>query len=42
LSAQVQAPGGVKHYQVLFRNAASYCTPSTWNGTNGLRVTWAP
>jgi hypothetical protein len=42
LSAQVQAPGGVKHYQVLFRNAASYCTPSTWNGTNGLRVIWAP
>ena len=42
LSVQVQAPGSVKHYQVLFRNAASYCTSSTWNGTNGLRVTWTP
>jgi hypothetical protein len=33
---------GVRTYQVWYRNAAPYCTPSTFNLTNGLRVTWVP
>ncbi|MFO1011229.1 MAG: hypothetical protein U1F29_14285 [Planctomycetota bacterium] len=31
---------GVRHYQALYRNAASFCTPSTFNTTNGLEITW--
>jgi len=27
---------------VWFRNSAAYCTASTFNLTNGLRVTWLP
>jgi photosystem II stability/assembly factor-like uncharacterized protein len=30
----------VRAYQVWYRNAASFCTPSTFNLTNGLNVTW--
>jgi hypothetical protein len=37
----VTAPGQ-RFYQVWFRNAASFCTPSTFNLTNGLSVVWAP
>jgi hypothetical protein len=36
---QVTAPG-VRTYQVWYRNAASYCTPATFNLTNGLELTW--
>lgn len=28
------------HYQVWYRNVAAFCTPSGFNLTNGLRVTW--
>jgi hypothetical protein len=37
----VTAPGE-RTYQVWFRNAAPFCTASTFNLTNGLRVTWVP
>ncbi|MCY2958807.1 MAG: hypothetical protein NTY35_01480 [Planctomycetota bacterium] len=33
---------GVRNYQVWYRNAATFCTPSTWNLTNGYRIAWAP
>jgi hypothetical protein len=33
--------GGTRHYQVWYRNAAAFCTPSTFNLTNGLTVTWS-
>jgi hypothetical protein len=33
---------GLRHYQVWYRNAASFCTASTFNLTNGLSVTWLP
>jgi hypothetical protein len=36
------AAGNVRTYQVWYRNAAAFCTPSTFNLTNGLSVTWAP
>ncbi len=42
VAGQVQAGGGVRFYQAYYRNAASFCSPSTFNLTNGLSVTWAP
>ncbi len=35
----VAAPGS-RTYQVWYRNAAAFCTTSTFNLTNGLRVDW--
>ena len=32
--------GMVGYYQTYFRNAASFCTPATFNVTNGIRVVW--
>ncbi len=29
-------------YQIWYRNAAAFCTASTFNLTNGLSLTWAP
>ncbi|MBL8861853.1 MAG: hypothetical protein JNK02_07550 [Planctomycetes bacterium] len=31
---------GIRHYQVWYRNAAAFCTPSTFNLSNGLSITW--
>jgi hypothetical protein len=36
------AAGNVRDYQVWYRNAAAYCTPSTFNLTNGVETTWVP
>lgn len=33
---------GVRNYQVWYRNAAAFCTASTWNLTNAYRISWAP
>jgi hypothetical protein len=35
-------PGDVRHYQCWYRNAASFCTASTFNLTNGISITWQP
>jgi hypothetical protein len=35
----VSSPG-LRTYQVWYRNAADYCTPATFNLTNGLSVIW--
>ena len=43
ISIRGQTPPGsglVGYYQTTFRNAASYCTPNTFNSTNGVRVVW--
>jgi hypothetical protein len=32
--------GGTRYYQAWYRNAATFCTPSTFNLSNGLRVDW--
>ena len=37
----VTAPG-VRTYQVWYRNAAAFCTASTFNLTNGWELTWTP
>ncbi len=34
--------GATRDYQCWYRNAAAFCTASTFNLTNGLDVTWAP
>jgi len=34
--------GNVRDYQCWYRNAAAFCTPSTFNLTNGLEITWVP
>jgi hypothetical protein len=31
---------GTRHYQVRYRNSASFCTPNTFNYTNGVSVIW--
>lgn len=36
----IPAPGAVRNYQGWYRNAVSFCTPSGFNLTNGLRVVW--
>jgi hypothetical protein len=36
------AAGDVRTYQIWYRNAASFCTASTFNLTNGWQQVWAP
>jgi hypothetical protein len=36
---QVVAPG-TRTYQVWYRNAAAFCSASTFNLTNGLEIAW--
>ncbi len=38
----VTAPGGDRFYQVWYRNAAAFCTVSTFNLSNGWSITWMP
>jgi hypothetical protein len=38
----VPASGATRWYQVWYRNAAAYCTASTFNLSSALRVAWAP
>jgi hypothetical protein len=38
----VNSAGAVRTYQIWYRNAAAFCTPSTFNLTNGLQITWSP
>ena len=38
----IAAVGGQRTYQVWYRNAAAFCTISTFNLTNGVTVTWQP
>jgi hypothetical protein len=39
---QIPAGGGVRDYQGWYRNAAAFCTSSTFNLSNGIEVTWGP
>ena len=34
--------GGTYFYQLWYRNAATFCTSSTFNLSNGVRVSWTP
>jgi hypothetical protein len=33
---------GTRTYQVWYRNAATFCTASTFNLSNGVELTWGP
>lgn len=33
---------GTRTYQIQYRNNATFCTPSGFNQTNGVEVTWVP
>ncbi len=41
VQGMIAAPG-TRTYQVWYRNAAAFCTPSTFNLTNALEATWTP
>jgi hypothetical protein len=36
------APGATRRYQAWYRDAAAFCTPSTFDLSNGLEVLWVP
>ena len=38
----IPAAGATRHYQVFYRDLASYCSAQTFNLSNGLTVVWAP
>ena len=38
----IPTAGGVRTYQAWYRNAAAFCTPSTFNLSNGWEVAWLP
>jgi hypothetical protein len=38
----VPAGGATRTYQCWYRNAATFCTASTFNLTNGYSITWSP
>lgn len=35
-------PADIKHYQCWYRDSITFCTPSTFNLTQGLTLTWGP
>jgi Tol biopolymer transport system component len=38
----VPAAGGTRTYQTWYRDPAAFCTPLTYNLSNGTQVSWAP
>jgi len=42
VAGNVPGAGAIRVYQAWYRNAASFCTVSTFNLTNGLEVVWLP
>jgi hypothetical protein len=36
------AAGNLRRYQCWYRNAAAFCSPDTFNLTNGVEATWVP
>jgi hypothetical protein len=39
----IPVSGGSRYYQVIYRDASTFCTTSsTFNTTNGIAVAWAP
>jgi hypothetical protein len=41
VSGGVPFEGGMRTYQAWYRNAAAFCTSSTFNLSNGLLIDWA-
>jgi hypothetical protein len=42
LAGQIPPSGGIRRYQLWYRDPFGFCTPSTFNLTNGLAITWTP
>jgi hypothetical protein len=42
VKGMIPAAGGTRYYQCWYRNAAVFCTASTFNLTNGIAITWTP
>jgi hypothetical protein len=42
VAGSIPAAGGQRTYQVWYRNAAAFCTPATFNLSNGWQATWLP
>lgn len=40
--AGATAAGDVRHYQCWYRDAVAFCTPQTFNLTQGVTLTWGP
>jgi hypothetical protein len=38
---QVETPG-TRTYQLLYRDNARFCTPATFNLSNGIEIVWGP
>jgi hypothetical protein len=38
----VPPEGGTRYYQVIYRNAADFCTPATFNFTEAEKIVWVP
>jgi hypothetical protein len=42
IRGMIPAPGAVRTYQCWYRNSnPAFCTPSTFNLTNGIALTWS-
>jgi hypothetical protein len=42
IKGMIPPAGGTRTYQCWYRNAAPFCTASTFNLTNGLELSWNP
>ena len=42
VKGMLPAAGGTRLYQIWYRNAAAFCTPSTFNLSNAITITWTP
>lgn len=42
LAGQIPAAGGIRRYQLWYRDPIGFCTASTFNLTNGLTIVWGP
>jgi len=42
IRGNIPAVGATRHYQVWYRNAAAFCTASTFNLSNGHTLQWTP
>jgi hypothetical protein len=42
VKGMIPAGGGTYYYHVLYRDPVTFCTPSTFNSTTALGITWIP
>ncbi len=42
VKGMIPPAGGTRFYQGWYRDAALFCTPATFNLTNGIAITWTP